>query len=505
MKPQLRWFAQTLSLYTDHPRPQPRHSTAVLSLAGLAGLSALVYLFFFTWPYNLFDYYHRPRLTLAPFLKDDPLAPYRLMVFFLGQGALYWLAWRAALRTQSRAAWAIVFSGTLVFSLILLFLYPIDAADIFDNIMHGRILGVYGANPFREVAKQFAADPFLPYVAWKESPSAYGPLWEMLAGGLARLAGNGIIANVLVFKLVGVLFLFAAMGLVAVILRRQAPQRVLAGVVLLAWNPLVLYETAGNGHNDIVMAVWLLAAVWAVLKGRYTLAILALLVGALIKYMPLLLLPVVAVMAWRSLAEARARLHFMVMTTLASLSLMVLAYAPFWYGPEMLTITRRANLYTASLPAVAYSYLQQLLGQAEAGQVVSLTALALTLAFVAWQTRQAWRDTSWLSFPRAAFNILMFYLLLTCLWFQQWYVIWPLTLAALLPPGYAPGLAVLFSFTAITKHLVFGPLLFWANPRPPRQWLELRFGPLIMIIIWLYALAAMSWGRWRQLNAIPKK
>jgi hypothetical protein len=66
-----------------------------------------------------------------------------------------------------------------------------------------------------------------------------------------------------------------------------------------------------------------------------------------------------------------------------------------------------------------------------------------------------------------------------------------LALAALLPPGHAPRLAVLFSYAAISKHLIVGPLLFWIRPRPPRAQLELVFGPAVLIIPWLYALFAL--------------
>ncbi|MEW5956842.1 MAG: hypothetical protein AB1801_03890 [Chloroflexota bacterium] len=487
----LRSLSRTFPWQGQPARIGLQNPAAVVLLAGLAGLSLIIYLWAFVWPYNLFVWYQHPRLTLRPFTEADPLTLWRFVLAFLGQGGLYWLAWRLALQVRDRAAWLIVLGGSLAFSLVLLFLYPIDAADIFDNIVHGRILGVYGANPFREVANQYAGDPFYPYVAWRSAPSAYGPLWEALAGGLARLAGDGIIANVLAFKLLDGLFLVMGIGLVAVILRRQAPQRALAGVVLFAWNPIVLYETMGNGHNDIVMAVWLLAAAWAILSRRYTLAILALLAGALIKFIPLLLLPVAGLIALRQLSGHRARVKFLAVTILSGLLLVALAYSPFWYGVAALSIDRRVNLFTCSLPAVVNAWLYLTWGVADAGRIIGWAAAGLTGLFALGQSWRTRRDHSWLNFTQAGFNILMFYLLLTCLWFQQWYTIWPLTLAALLPPGHASRLAVLFSFTAMSKHLIADPLLFWTQPRPPRPWRELRFGPAVMIIPWLYALLAL--------------
>jgi hypothetical protein len=358
-------------------------------------------------------------------------------------------------------------------------------------------LGVYGANPFRDVASQFAGDPFYPYVAWRRTPSAYGPIWETLAAGTARLAGDHIIANVLAFKLMGGLFLAVSVGLVAVILRRIAPERALAGVALLAWNPVVLYETIGNGHNDMAMAVWLLAAAWAILCRRYTLSVLALLVGALVKFIPLLLLPIAVTIALRDLPGARARLRFLAVTTLAACGLVAISYGPFWYGFEILGLARRADLFTASLPSTLNAWLQLNLGIRNADWQISIVAAGLTGLFVLGQCRHTWRDSSWLNFAQAAFNILTFYLLVTCVWFQQWYTVWPLAVAALLPPGHAPRLAVLFGFAAMSKHLIAGPLLFWAQPRPPRAQLELVFGPAVLGMAWLYALLAL----WQPLRA----
>jgi hypothetical protein len=491
MRSDLKSFSRVFPWQGQPARLEIQNLTALMLLAGLAGLSLFIYIWLFVRPYNLLEWYEQPKLTLRPFTQDDPSAPWWLVWAFLVQGGLYWLGWRLALQLRGRAAWLIVLGGALAFSGALLFLYPLDAADIFDNIMHGRILGIYGANPFREVAKKFADDPFYPYVAWRRTPSAYGPIWEMLAGGVARLAGDGIIANVLAFKLLNSLFLALGIGLVAVILHRMAPERALAGVVLLAWNPVVLYETIGNGHNDIVMAVWLLAAAWAILKRRYTLAILALLVGVLIKFIPLLLLPVAGLIALRQLPGPRAWLRFLIVTSLAAIALTVVAYGPFWYGLEGLGLDRRAELFTASLPAAIRAWLYLNWGIKDIGWAIGLAAASLTALFVLWQSQRIWTAPSWLSFAQASFNILIFYLLVTCLWFQQWYAIWPLVIAALLPPGHAPRLAVLFSYAVMSKHLIFGPLLFWARPRPSRAELELVFGPAVLLLPWLYALLAL--------------
>ena len=410
---------------------------------------------------------------------------------FVIQCGLYWLGWRAAQRTGGRTAWLIVLGGALASGIALLFVYPFDAADIFDYIMHGRIVSVYGANPFREVAEQFSHDPFYPYAGWQRSPSFYGPAWEMVGAGVTWLVGDGIIANVLAFKLVGGVFLAASAGLVALILRHAAPERMLAGVTFLAWNPVVLYVTLGNGHNDIILVTCILAAVLALLHRRYTLTILALVLGTLFKFIPALLLPAAGLIALRNLSDMRARLRFLAVATFASLALIVLAYGPFWYGTEILDMSQRTRYFTASLPAFFYTWLHPMLGREQAASVISLTALSLTILFVLWQGWRSSRAASWLSFSYATLNILLFYLLLTCSWFQQWYAVWPLGVAALLPPGPTVYLAmILGGYTVLSKQLVFGPLIYRLHP-PPRETREIWFPPTVLGLPWLYAFFSL--------------
>jgi hypothetical protein len=482
--------------------------------------SVLLYWLAFTQPYNLFTFYPVPLFDLYKRARVDPLAPHKLLMAFMALAALYWLGWRAARKMSGRAAWLIVILGAAASGAVLLFVYPFDAADIFDNIMHGRILGVYGANPFAQAARQFKTDPFYLYTGWKDYPSAYGPIWETLAGVTARLAGDGVTANVLAFKLLNGLFFFTSLGLVVVILRQIAPERMLAGAVLFAWNPIILYETFASGHNDIALAAWILAAAWAMTRRRYTLAALCLVVGALIKFMPVLLLPAASLITIYQLPNPRARLRFLITTSLAAAVLIVVAYAPFWMGRDPLGFARRNALLTTSLPAVLYVSLMPWLGE-KTMTVVNATAGVVTIVFAVWQ---GWRATSppapllnaplprrsgarrrlprsgegssddapagWggEAFIRASFNILMFYLLVTCPWFQSWYALWPLALAALLPPGHLARLGALFGFAVLSKPLVFAPMFLWIRPLPPKFWRELRLGPTVMAIPWLYAL-----------------
>jgi len=473
-------------------------SSPLLQLALIALASLLVYIFAFLIPINLLELYDQPRLDVTLLLHQGIPAYVRLGVAFIAVWGLYLLGYRISRNVQGRSAWIVLFAGMFAFILVFLFVAPFDAADIYDNIMHGRILGVHHANPFQQVIADYPNDPFHDYAAWKSARSAYGPLWELLAGLAARLAGDGIISNVLAFKLLPGIFHLVGVVIVVLYLRQTAPEQALGGALLVGWNPLMLYETWGNGHNDVAMAFWFLAAAWWILRRRYTLAVLSLLVGALIKFIPILLIPAVLLIGWRNLETIRARLLFLVNTALISILITAASYYPFWSGFATLSFDRRMQMFSASIPAVIFQLLKPILGLNDAARLVSLSALGLLTVFVLVQSFRINEKEASHNFSQTAFYILVFYLMLTCLWFQQWYSLWLVCLAPLLlEPNRR--LAVLFSFWVITKQLVFSRIFVATMFFQPKTAIYLT--PLHTIAVlgvpWLYALWILFRGNKR--------
>ena len=458
-------------------------------LFGLATISAVIYGLGFVRIANLFELYQKPILNLYTLPQGGEAGLRQVILAFLALGMLYWSGWRLAGRMQEKAGWIIVIGGTLVFGLILLMMYPFDATDLFENVLRGRILGVYGGNPFIGATARYSSDPFYPYIVWRGWPSAYGPGWELAAGLVARLAGDGIVANILAFKALPGVFMLGCVGVVAIILRQIAPHKALAGVFLLAWNPIVLVETWGHGHNDIAMVFWMLVSLLAIVKRRYTLAILALVVGVLFKFIPaLLILPVLA-LGVQVQSGLRRRAAYLVRSVGLAIALVAIAYAPFWEGFKVFNIQSRENLYTASLPSVALNLLvTQGWNKPAAAALVSHAALAAILLFVVWQTWSVWKNPVFQETVRAFALILLVYLMVSCLWFQNWYSLWPIGLAPFLKSGPIRRMAVLFGFFTLSKPLGIGPVLFWPYPELQQPWLEIWLTLGVMGVPWLYGL-----------------
>jgi hypothetical protein len=463
------------------------NNTLYFALVAMASL--ILYITGFVLPVNLVKLYAIPRLDGVLITYANIPAKFFLIVAFIGEWALYWLACRMASRLHGRTAWLIVIVSMLVFSLVLLWMAPFDAADIYDNIMHGRILGVYAANPFQQVTAQYPSDPFFNFTAWKNVPSAYGPLWEILAGMTARLVGDGIIANVLALKLLPGFFYLAGVGMVVLHLRQTAPEQALSGAVLLGWNPIMLYETWGNGHNDAVMVLCVLLAAWLVLRHHFTLSVLGLIMGTLIKFIPLLLIPAVLVAALRNLENNHARVKFLLVTGLAACLLISVFYFPFWHGFATLAIDQRLLMFTTSIPAVIYRIFTPTLGQSASARLVIFGALGLLAGFTFYQSIHGKsQQLSW-NFPLVAFTILAFYLMVACLWFQQWYSLWLIGLAPLLPQR-SQRIAIFFSFWVLTKQFIFSPLIIPVMLQHPERavWYELLLTIAVLGLPWVFTL-----------------
>ncbi|MFC2028888.1 hypothetical protein ACFLTX_03065 [Chloroflexota bacterium] len=428
-----------------------------LQLAAVLLASLIIYFLVFLLPANLLNLYDQPRLDRDLLFYQGPAAYIRLALAFIGVWILYWIGYRISLKIQGRNGWIIIITGMLAIIAVLLFMAPFDAADIYDNIIHGRILGVYDANPFQQVIADYPDDPFYEYAAWKNVPSAYGPVWEILAGITARLIGNGIIANVMAFKILPGIFHLAGVVVIVLYLRRETPEKSLSGAFLLGLNPMILYETWGHGHNDMAMAFWFLVAAWFIYNQRFTLASLALLVGALIKFIPILLIPGVLILAWRNLESMRLRFLFIVRTGILSLLAIVATYYPFGAGFGSLTLERRMQMFSTSIPASLYHLLIPTLGKSEAARLVSLGALMVLTVFVLYQSFRKVEKKPSDHFIQTTFNILAFYLMVTCLWFQQWYSLWLLCLVPLLSRDNR-HIALFFGFWLLNKQLVFSPI-----------------------------------------------
>jgi len=216
----------------------------------------------------------------------------------------------------------------------------------------------------------------------------------------------------------------------------------------------------------------------------------------LIKFIPVLLIPAALLIGYHSLENLKARFWFIVKTSLAGAFLIMIAYIPFWNGMATFSIGRRMQMFTTSAPALIVQVLKPALGWSEAARLVSLGAWGLLAIFTLIQTLRVQKQEPAEGFLQTAFNILAFYLLVTCLWFQQWYGIWLIALAPLLPLR-SRRFALFFGYWVLSKQLIFVQLIIPAMSYKPETviWLEPLLALIVLGVPWIYVLLDLRTSR----------
>lgn len=229
----------------------------------------------------------------------------------------------------------LLLGGTLIFSLTLFFQPTLFSDDVFTHIFSGRILAIYHADPLNTAPIQFPNDPYLKWIiSGRYTPNIYGPLWYCISALLVSLH-SGPVGTLLLFKGVAILAHLLNSVLVWVIVGRIAPGRQLLGTLLYTWNPLVLIELAGNGHNEGVLMLLLLLATWLSLQQKAGYRLGALLMFGLAMSMNLIVLLLAPLYIWFTVRTERSLLRALYGSCWRALVLAapaLLVWLPFWRG-----------------------------------------------------------------------------------------------------------------------------------------------------------------------------
>lgn len=474
-------------------------------LAIIAGVSGLIYMVIFTLRFPLATFY----TTIPPidYTKLTNYSPGGLMIYVIGIGLLFGLylygvrlAAPAGDESDKPISGSIVFLGSAVLAASSIFAYPLSAIDLFIYAIRTRGWALYGLNPLATAPEQLpASDPWLNLAGeWIDAASPYGPIWELLSRGAFTLSGGGFLAHLLGLKLLAVLAYLGCVWLVYDTLQQLRPEWATAGTLAFAWSPLTLLESVQNGHNDIVMTLFLLAAVWVFvgwqLRGRRTqtmhpaairwltpglaplLICILLALSILIKFVTIVTLPFFLLGLVSRQEDLIRRLASMAGYGLLMALLVALPLLLFWPGLENWAVLQAGDQAGRSLLALLILGLSDPLGLNTAFDLsrnLILGLFGLIYLYLLWRTVARLRHIS--SRPQAerpglaallpispSFFVLFWYVLLAAPVFHAWYLLWFLPLAALLLPDRRPlSGAVVFSVTALLLIPYFETIRVW--------------------------------------------
>ena len=235
----------------------------------------------------------------------------RASIGFAAVGAglfgIYFFALKFAREHNDARTQKIIFISGAAFLLVQLLAPVMLSSDVFAYALYGRVTSVYHANPYDLAPPVAPGDPFLKLFGQEYLPSWYGPVWTLVSAGITKLGGEHVGLTVLLFRLTAMLAALACAGLILASLRRHAPERAASGLVFFLWNPLLIIETGISGHNDSVMLVFVLLAVWLHLRGWKTGAVVALTLSALVKFLTGMLIPLYILLVLREMSATERR------------------------------------------------------------------------------------------------------------------------------------------------------------------------------------------------------
>ncbi|MGE5227319.1 MAG: hypothetical protein ACM3OO_10645 [Planctomycetaceae bacterium] len=193
---------------------------------------------------------------------------------------------------------------------VVLMLPLLFSRDVYSYAYYGRIVSTYGGNPYVLTPADFSLNSMwkLTWPGWRATPSVYGPLFTWISVFMTRLlrSPTSVISG---YQALAAAAAAGTIVIVGRLLTRVRPDRAVFGVALIGLNPIVVFHVVGGGHNDMLVAFFVAAAVALLFARRELLSALALGLGMSVKataVIPLLLL-IVAVVA-NAPPERRKRL-----------------------------------------------------------------------------------------------------------------------------------------------------------------------------------------------------
>ncbi len=309
-----------------------------------------------------------------------------------------------------------------------LFCPPLLSHDVYAYAVHGRLLTLYGQNPY------FARPDFLDsvrdhathYVTWNW-PSVYGPIWTRIEAVTAH--APGLWTQIIALKIVEAVALIGVALAGRRITAHLCPGRENLTLLALGLNPTLLLEGPGAGHNDLLLISLLLVGAACYLDKKYVPALLCLGFSVGIKMITLAVLP------WALIEYGRGRSGRQKLAAVAaSIALValpiILAFAGLWHGSATLAAAQQRASFGLSAATLALDTQRQTwlqfhgIGLSGASLLVTLCRNGWLVGLYAALTLWLWRRpnrANWL----AAWGVLSAALMLLAMGLPfPWYVTW---------------------------------------------------------------------------------
>jgi len=210
-------------------------------------------------------------------------------VFLMYLGAIRSSSRLSGYHQNDRGVLFLIVVFAVLFRATLLFSEPSLSDDIYRYLWDGRLL-IEGINPYSYVPGSSEIinlrDAQYEFINHKDIGTPYGPL-TILIFALSQYIMN----SVYFMKIPFILFDCLSIVLIVRILTLSGISK--SNVIVYAWNPLVLIEVSGSGHNDSLGIFMLLIAIYGIQQRQRWNSLIGFTLALLSKYFALLFLPAI--------------------------------------------------------------------------------------------------------------------------------------------------------------------------------------------------------------------
>lgn len=199
-----------------------------------------------------------------------------------------------------------IIKWAIIFSLLMTFSIPSHSSDLYGYIARGAQQTLHHQNPYLETVSKiddYSKNQLFFNFMWPRQPTTYGPVFIYITKAVVFLSNNNFLYSFINFKLFNLTLFFL---LVLFTLRLNKTKE----LFLIAWNPLILTQGLWNCHNDLLSGVLIFLGLYLLLKENYFFSIFCLTFAAGVKFVSILIIPIVFFYFLKTKPERTIFLHF---------------------------------------------------------------------------------------------------------------------------------------------------------------------------------------------------
>lgn len=309
----------------------------------------------------------------------------------------------------------------LIIAFIFMMILPFLSSDIYYYIGDSWLASKYGENPYYTSVKDLQDNGINDEILnntgyWKNTTSVYGPIWNSIAKLLVSLSFGKVTIALFVFKIASLLIHVLNSYLMYKITKSNKY------MLLYGLNPLVLVELLSNVHNDIYLILFILLALYFLIRKKniyFTVIFLAL--SICVKYSTVLIVPFILLYYFKDKSIPKRILYCMI-AGISILVIVILFYLPYYQDMSIFTnMLVQGDRYSQSIVLL----LMQRLNNKIFLLIDSIRLPVFAIIYVSLLINILFKRQHSIKELFNKYNVVMIVFIFCVLTnFQKWYILW---------------------------------------------------------------------------------